>query len=396
MPPAPRRLRALPRPHRDDALLAAAGLAGGVLLWALGVASYGGARPLGGAWVLLPLAVAVLAGLYRRTLPRAGFAAGCAAVLADLFTRGSLATVLLGTDLVYAVVVYGPPRWARVLPRATALVTLGGTAALLVWLREPAALLLGAFLGLVSFLPASSGAVVRGHREEARAARLLAERTAQLAERDRVEALAAERARMARELHDIVAGHLSAIAVHSSAALAADDPALSREALGVVRANSVAGLTEMRRLIHVLRAEDEEPGPAPRLSGIGALLRRADEEGARHGLRFRLEEEPVRVPLPAPVELAAYRIVQESVTNALKHAAPGEVRVRLRHADELLRIDVTSPRAPDAAPRAPGAGAGLLGMSERAALLDGTFRAGPEDTRWTVRATLPTQEEATR
>ncbi|WP_431036817.1 sensor histidine kinase [Streptomyces sp. P6-2-1] len=389
MSPAPGRL---PRPHRADALLAAAGLAGGVLLWALGVASYGGARPLGGAWVLVPLTVASLAELYRRTLPRAGFAAGCAAVLADLCTSGSIATVLLGTDLCYAVVVYGPPRWARVLPRATALVTLGGTAALLLWLREPVALLLGAFLGIVSFLPASSGAVVHGHREEARAARLLAERTAQLAERDRVEALAAERARMARELHDIVAGHLSAIAVHSSAALATDDPVLAREALGVVRANSVAGLTEMRRLIHVLRAEDEEPAPEPRLTGVGTLLRQADEEGAPHGLRFRLEE-AVRVPLPAPVELAAYRIVQESVTNALKHAAPGEVRVRLRHTDGLLRIDVTSPRDPGAASRAPGAGAGLLGMGERAALLGGTFHAGPGQSLWTVRATLPTQEE---
>ncbi|NED82445.1 two-component sensor histidine kinase, partial [Streptomyces sp. SID11233] len=77
------------------------------------------------------------------------------------------------------------------------------------------------------------------------------------------------------------------------------------------------------------------------------------------------------------------------------HAAPGEVLVRLRHAGGLLRIDVTSPRAPDTAPRAPGAGAGLLGMSERAALLDGTFRAGPEAALWAVRATLPTQEEAT-
>lgn len=97
------------------------------------------------------------------------------------------------------------------------------------------------------------------------------------------------------------------------------------------------------------------------------------------------------------MELAAYRIVQESLTNALKHAAPGTVEVAVTRADELLTVCVTSPYDQRPGPRAPGSGAGLVGMRERVELLDGTFAAGPgtapDDTRiWLVRAQLPAEE----
>lgn len=101
--------------------------------------------------------------------------------------------------------------------------------------------------------------------------------------------------------------------------------------------------------------------------------------------------------LPAPVELAAYRIVQESLTNALKHAAPGEVRVTLGQDPGALWVRVTSPFGARSGPTAPGSGAGLVGMRERVALLDGVFEAGPvtDDEgrrRWRVRAELPVRE----
>ncbi|KOG87434.1 chitinase, partial [Streptomyces varsoviensis] len=108
-------------------------------------------------------------------------------------------------------------------------------------------------------------------------------------------------------------------------------------------------------------------------------------------------------PLPAPVELAAYRIVQESLTNALKHAAPGEVTVRLgRRPDGPLEVSVASPFGDRPGPRAPGSGAGLVGMRERVALLDGEFEAGPvadgSDDRkaWRVRAVLPLHERGSQ
>ncbi len=169
------------------------------------------------------------------------------------------------------------------------------------------------------------------------AARLRAEQTALLAEMDRVQAVTAERARMARELHDMVANHLSAIAIHSTAALSLDDPDTSRESLGVIRENSVAGLAEMRRLIGILRDGDDEPAATPTLEGLPALV-----EGARaNGLDVTLDAGHVQVP--APVELAAYRIVQESLTNALKHASPGRVTVTLTQRGGDLTVTVTSP-----------------------------------------------------
>ncbi len=139
------------------------------------------------------------------------------------------------------------------------------TIASLAWLRTPQALLIGAVTGIVSFAPALTGATLRNHREAAEAARLRAEQTALLAEMDRSQAVAAERARMARELHDMVANHLSAIAIHSTAALSIDTEATSRDALEVIRENSVQGLAEMRRLIGLLRDADgtHEPVAVP-------------------------------------------------------------------------------------------------------------------------------------
>lgn len=184
----------------------------------------------------------------------------------------------------------------------------------------------------------------------------------------------------------MVANHLSAIAIHSTAALSIDEPDTSREALTVIRENSVEGLAEMRRLIGILRDGDDEPAAVPTLDGLGALV-----DGARTGgLDVTLDAAPGRVP--APVELAAYRIVQESLTNALKHGCPGRVSVALVRRDGVLEVRVTSPYGRRDGPRVPGSGAGLVGMRERAALLGGAFDAGPDGASWTVRATLPVTE----
>ncbi len=148
------------------------------------------------------------------------------------------------------------------------------------------------------------------------------------------------------------------------------------------------GLAEMRRLIGILRDStgDREPAASPTLDGLGALV----DNARANGLDVTLDAGHGTVP--APVELAAYRIVQESLTNALKHAAKGRVQVCLRQRDGVLDIRVTSPYRPGDGPRAPGSGSGLTGMRERAALLGGTFEAGPQGTLWAVRATLPLTE----
>ncbi|MFI9771377.1 sensor histidine kinase [Streptomyces sp. NPDC052415] len=383
----------LPRPHPDDVRIAVAGLLGGLLIWGVGLGTRTADDPIvlwDGRWpVLVPLAVMAACELLRRTRPRTGVIVGTAALTADVVTQGNLVTVVMFTDLIYAAVLYGPPGTARRVPWITGLLTVAGTVVPLAVWQEPEALLIGVVIGLVAFTPAATGWIVRNHRDAAEAARLHAEQTALLAEMDRAQAVTAERARMARELHDMVANHLSAIAIHSTAALSLDDPKTSQDALAVIRENSVEGLAEMRRLIGILRdsSGDLEPAAAPTLDGLTALV-----EGARsNGLDVTLGAAHGR--LPAPVELAAYRIVQESLTNALKHASPGRVTVTLAQRDGVLDIRVTSPHGDRDGPRAPGSGAGLVGMRERAALLGGSFEAAPEDSPdgriWAVHAMLP-------
>ncbi|MFG3253045.1 sensor histidine kinase [Streptomyces sp. NPDC048172] len=401
-------LRPVHRPHRDDWLVAAAGLAGGLLLWGLDLYNTPALVP-GHRWLtLLPLAVMCVAVLGRRVAQPWALLLAIPTMVADSVMGTLLATLLMFTDVVYAAVLYGSARLARTVLPGAMIFTVAATVTAVAVFREPQALLLGAIAAGITVAPASTGALVRTHKNEAAAERLRAEQTALLAEMDRTQAINAERSRMARELHDVVANHLSAIAIHSTAALSLQDAGTTtRDALGVIRENSVQGLAEMRRLIGLLRdAEGAEESPAtPSLDGIEALLDRA--RAASEGLEFTLRDERERdgdgtpTPVPAPVELAAYRVVQEAVTNALKHASPGAVTLRLARTDDggALAIRVTSPLSGhDDVPRAPGSGAGLIGMRERVELLRGELTTGPATADdgakiWEVRAVLPVREQ---
>ncbi|MFJ5775710.1 sensor histidine kinase [Streptomyces sp. NPDC093094] len=393
--------RALPRPSRFDVVVAVAGLLGGLLLWGIGLGMQRGHEPpvvWPGRWpILVPLAVMAGCELFRRIAPQSALLVATAAIAGDTLTQGNLSTVVMFTDVIYAAVLYGTPAAARRIPRVTALLSVAGAAVPYALWRVPEALLIGVAVGVVAFAPAATGLIVRTHRDAAEAARLRAEQTALLAEMDRVQAVTAERARMARELHDMVANHLSAIAIHSTAALSLDEPATTRQSLRVIRENSVAGLAEMRRLIGILRdgSGDTEPAATPTLDGLGALVDSARANGLDVGLDAGPDGD-APADVPAPVGLAAYRIVQESLTNALKHAGPGRVTVTLARRDGVLDVRVVSPCGDRGGPRAPGSGAGLVGMRERAGLLHGTLEAGPEDSAdgkvWAVRATLPVTE----
>ncbi|WP_432148766.1 sensor histidine kinase [Streptomyces sp. bgisy029] len=199
-----------------------------------------------------------------------------------------------------------------------------------------------------------------------------------------------ERLRIARELHDVIGHNISLINVQAGAALyrLRKDPAQAEEALGAIKASSRETLRELRATLGVLRQVDEE---APRAPAPG--LDRADElvaSAVRAGLPVRIERTGSERPLPAPVDLAAYRIVQESLTNAARHSGAGEVVVRVAYGDRELALAVEDDGRGPAGAAGPGGGTGITGMTERARALGGELTAGRRPGGgFTVRARLP-------
>jgi signal transduction histidine kinase len=214
-------------------------------------------------------------------------------------------------------------------------------------------------------------------------ARLRAERA-----RNERQAAAAERARIARDLHDVVAHHVSAIAVQarSTEDVVRDDPELGRAGVARIAETADTALVEMRRILGLLDAGREEGGAEPSLRNLGRLVGAAE----RAGCRVRTAVDGEAGALPQVVQVSAYRIVQEALTNVLKHAGPADVRVALRTSGTALVVEVANgPAAPGRVP-VPGSGRGLIGLRERVAAFDGTLRAGPCPAGgWLVRAELP-------
>ena len=205
-----------------------------------------------------------------------------------------------------------------------------------------------------------------------RRAAALAARSAAL-QRQAEQAAAAERARIARELHDIVAHHLSVVVLHAAGARASGgaDPATLEE----IELSGRQALTETRRLFGVLRDPDEEVGRAPQ-PGISELPALAGSLRAA-GLEVSLSIDGDHAALPTAVNVSAYRIVQEALTNVLKHAGPARADVTVGCAGSAVTIEVTDDGLGNPAPPALTGGQGLAGMRERVALFGGDLRAGP-------------------
>ncbi|WP_146765945.1 sensor histidine kinase [Micromonospora noduli] len=250
--------------------------------------------------------------------------------------------------------------------------------------RVPVLLLLGA-LAIV-------GDLIRRNRLSRHALAAQAE----LSEREQERrAVLEERTRIARELHDVVAHHMSLIAVQAETApyRLTDVPAPAAAEFVAIAASARDALTDMRRLLGVLRSETSGPqtAPQPDLTDLGAMV----DAARRAGLPVTLDAEPVDDDrVPAPVGLAAYRIVQECLANAARHAAGAAVRVTVRVGRSGLGVRVENSPA-DVRPTADGgSGHGLTGMRERATSLGGTFTAGPlPDGGYAVAAELPYDAE---
>ncbi|WP_406165746.1 sensor histidine kinase [Streptomyces sp. NBC_00996] len=202
-----------------------------------------------------------------------------------------------------------------------------------------------------------------------------------------------ERLRIARELHDVLAHSISVINVQASVGLALldSDPEQARTALTTIKAASKEALGEVRQVLDTLRAPGEAPrAPAPGLDRLPELV----EQAAGAGLTVEIEGE---VPtLPPGTDLAAFRIVQEALTNVVRHSGSRHARVRLESAEGALRLRIDDD-GPATGADAGGSGNGLAGMRERAAALGGTIEAGPrDDGGFRVLAVLPLRAKEDR
>jgi signal transduction histidine kinase len=203
-----------------------------------------------------------------------------------------------------------------------------------------------------------------------------------------------ERARIARELHDVVTHNVSVMVIQAGAARKVMDaaPGQAREALLAVEAGGRAALAELRHVMDLLTATGDDPAgadelaPQPGLAQLPALVSRVRGTGVPVELTVRGPAAPVA----AGVDLAAYRVVQEGLTNAVRHAAGARVRITVEHAPGAVRIEVADSGGTRASGVGPGNGRGLIGLRERLAVLGGTLDAGPRRTGgYRVLAVLP-------
>lgn len=244
-------------------------------------------------------------------------------------------------------------------------------------------------VGATFAVAASLGDATRNRRAyiaevEERAAQ--AERSREEDARRRVEE---ERLRIARELHDVTAHSLSLIAVQAGAAekIVERDPAAARRALETIRLTSKASLDELRAMLGVLRGHDDAPlSPAGRLEGLPHLVASVEKAG----ITVALETIGDLTNLPAYADVSVYRIVQEALTNVVRHAGATDAHVTLRRAGDVVEVEVTDNGSTARSGMQLHEGHGITGMRERAAALGGSFEAGPvPDGGFRVRAVLP-------
>ncbi|MFC9929129.1 sensor histidine kinase [Streptomyces sp. NPDC127190] len=192
-----------------------------------------------------------------------------------------------------------------------------------------------------------------------------------------------ERTRIARELHDSIGHALTVAVVQAGAARAAGDPRFTERALDAIEETGRAALADLERVLGVLREAERPVSARPTLADADRLLESARASGAKVDAEVT---GPVAT-VPGPVSREGYRILQEALTNVLRHAGAVPVRVRVAVAAGTLALEVRNPLP--AAPPGPGRGSGLRGIRERAALFGGTARTGPHEGDWQVHAELP-------
>ena len=333
--------------------------------------------------VLLLISLALCAPLAVRSyLP---LTAWCASAAGLFWVGGAFSSfgALPGAILVYVLCLYAVAVRceAWVVVTAAVVTGIGGT---LIY-GQPATTAI-----LTAAVPVLAGVVVRTRRGTTE--RLKVQERRHEGER----ALLQERQRIARELHDVVAHHMSVIAIQAEAGpyKVQDPPKELVDSFADIRASALSGLKELRRVLGVLRSDTPEIAPQPGLDDLEGLL----ESARSAGVTVTAGVSGTVRPLPAGVDLSAYRIIQEALSNAMRHAPGATVQVKLYYGDAALVVEVRNDHCPPGTSTAAeqdgvagdGGGHGIIGMRERATMLGGHLQAGPtEKGEFLVTAALP-------
>jgi signal transduction histidine kinase len=381
------RLWSLGRRFWVDALILA-GIAGAT---SVAVRSHGEPHgPEGPLW----LDLLIIAGFYGPLFFRRRFPMGAPLVAAGVVAITSFADPRLPqTEFAFYLAALGISLWFGLRPdRRHALAGLAALqiVSLIVNLNDPKNPPVGDYLwSAITFTIAwILGFALGGRLRETDTARRLAEQAEAEREEQARLAVAEERARIARELHDVVGHSVSVMTVQASAVrrLLEEDQEKEREALLVVERTGREALAEMRRMVGVLRRPDEAPAlaPQPSLDRIEQLVAHTRETGLP--VELRIEGTPVE--LPAGIDTTAYRIVQEALTNAVKHARASKAEVVVRYDNGRVQLTVSDDGRGGG--DGGGSGHGLVGMRERVSVYGGELEAGPQDGGgFRLRATLP-------
>jgi signal transduction histidine kinase len=361
-------------------------------------------RVSGTAWEIVgwvAYLVAAAATLWRRRLPRTTLAVVLPIAVAALSLRAGGGTVFYVVLALYSLVAVSSRRAALIAAGLSASAVLAGTLAGGGQMVVPASVG-GVALTALAWVAGQNTrasriyAAQKAERTAEKAAAATAERAAQVRR-----ALADERAEIARELHDIVAHAMSLIAVRAGVArmVIDTDPAQAREALSIIETTTRQSLQEMRLLVGVLRDPQQRHPDLSPVPGLGDLDRLVADTAAS-GVTVEVSVTGVIRRLPPAADLSAYRIVQEALTNVVRHAGPTRTTVQISYRPDLVSIEVTDDGSPHGVARPPvshaGSGHGLIGMRERAALFGGELTAGPHAGGYRVQASLHTTDPYAR
>lgn len=339
-------------------------------------------------WTLataLPGCIAILA---KRRFPMLSLIAAAVLFTIDLLTVGGLGPVIILLDVLWTAAFLASPRGRTglLVASAIAVVVMFFSALAVSDASVPVAFLVAAQFGAFVGTDYWWAVAVSQANELAELHRQRADEAAAVAERDQAEAVRRERETMARELHDVVAGHVMAMAIRAEAALSTTpDRVMDREALQAVRDAGLDAHGALRSMITVLRRGDGRLSPTPSWRDLDGIL----AEARRAGLGIRYSPSDLS-GVGGAAEQAVVRVVREALSNGIRHAAGAEVELEITSSVEDVRVVVHTRGGTARSSVARGDhGWGLQMLRERVEALGGAFFAGPERDAWTVRARLP-------